>query len=117
MSAKIITTAVALTILCATAIADFNTVTRAHEIALSSFRLPISPSGTLGIRKCANCEQGAYRVTTSTRYTVNGSDVDLREFRRLMLQIKNRDRVAVTVMHHLESDTISQVLVSLPDAD
>ena len=116
MRGKSIITAVALTILCATAAADFNTVTRAHEVALSSFRLPISPSGTLGIRKCASCELGAYRVTTSTRYTVNGSDVDLREFRRLMLQVKNRDRVAVTVMHHLESDTVTQVQVSLPDA-
>lgn len=93
--------------------ADFRTVTRAYEIALSDLRLPVTESGSVGVKNCAACESRSLRVTTSTRYLINSQDVDLREFRRQLLQIRNRSSKAVTVKHHLESDTVAAVSVSI----
>lgn len=93
--------------------ADFRTVTRAHEIALSDFRLPVTDSGSVGVKNCAACESRSLRVTTATRYLINGQEVDLREFRRQILQVRDRNSKAVTVMHNLESDTVATVAVSI----
>ena len=116
MLGKIFTIAT-LCVLSMTAAADFKTVVRAHEVQLSNFRLPITPNSSLGMRKCGECPMQALRVTTNTRYTVNGEAVDLKEFRRRVLQLRKRDRADLIVQHHLESDTVTLVAVSLPQTD
>ncbi|MCB1845232.1 MAG: hypothetical protein KDI09_19855, partial [Halioglobus sp.] len=47
--------------LSAIASADFRTVTRAYEASLDGFRLPVSSSGSLGIRSCETCDNLSLR--------------------------------------------------------
>ncbi len=116
MTKQILVT-LSLALLATLASAEFVTLQRAHEIALSDFRAPQSVNGTLGISRCAGCEPGSYRVTSRTRYVVNKRDVDLAEFRRLVSLVRERSSVAVTVLHHQESDTITLVQVTLRGID
>lgn len=95
---------------------EFRTVARAYETLLSDLRLPISPSGTVGIRNCGSCKEGPLRVSVSTVYRVNGTAVDLREFRRLALQVRDRNQAFVTVKLDLASDTVTEVSLSVPEA-
>jgi hypothetical protein len=101
-----------LSALCAVASADFRTVNRAYEAALDGFRLPVSESSTLGIRTCETCEHQSLRVTNNTRYFVNRSAVDLKEFRRQVLQIRDRKFQAVIVKLDLESDVVTSVSIN-----
>lgn len=107
----------ALSALSMTAVADFNTVARAYELKLSNFRLPITPNSSLGMRTCAECSMQALRVTSNTQYSINGEAMDLKEFRKRVFQIRNRDKANLLVKHHLETDTVTKVSVSLPRKD
>jgi biopolymer transport protein ExbD len=102
-----------LSALSLTAGADFRTVSRAYEATLASVQLPVSASGTLTIRACANCKVQRFRVTSDTRYTINESEVELEEFRRQLLQVRNRDTQAVIVKHDLATDVVTSVSVRL----
>jgi biopolymer transport protein ExbD len=95
------------------AAADFEVVTLAHEIALSNFIAPATQNGGLAFKACAECENVSVRVTSNTQYVVNDKVVKLDKFRQALLQVRNRDEVAVLVVHHLESDTIVSVLVTI----
>ncbi|NOR67496.1 MAG: hypothetical protein GQ528_09075 [Woeseiaceae bacterium] len=53
------------------------------------------------------------RVTGKTRYVVNDRGVVLAEFKNQLRRVRNRNAVAATVMHHLESNTITAVRVNL----
>jgi len=112
-----ITTVAVLALLAGGASAEFRTVAEAHELMLSDVRLPIYAGGTLGIRNCRTCDKGPMRVTPRTVWEVNGRAVELKEFRRLALLQRDRSRVDVTVIQHLESNTVTRVAISLPDAE
>ena len=94
------------------AAADFTTVAEAYELRLSDFRVPATPSSGVVFRKCSDCDMMTLRVTPSTQYMFNGKSYPLKEFRRLVFNITNRERTAVTLMHHLESDVVMSVSVS-----
>ncbi|MFQ6006380.1 MAG: hypothetical protein ACE5OQ_12855 [Woeseia sp.] len=95
------------------AVADFKTVTEAYEVAVSDMRLPQHAGGTLTFRQCAECESQTLFATGRTRYVLNDRDVDLAELKkRLALLTNPRDKTA-TVMHHLESNTITAIWVRL----
>lgn len=98
--------------LCASlpAAAIFEVVSKAHEVPLSDLRLPGSTSGTLTFKSCKDCDYETVRVTASTQYEANRQSLTLDEFRNALAQITNR-QVTVTVLHHLESDTIKAVRV------
>ncbi len=95
------------------AAADFRTITEAYEVYLSDLRLPGSENGTLTFRRCPSCEAQTLRVTGKTRYVVNDRGVALAEFKNQLRRVRNRNAVAATVMHHLESNTITAVSVKL----
>ena len=116
MFKKIIVIA-ALSAICTAATADFKTVARAYEVKLSNFRLPITPNSSLGMRTCGECPMQALKVTSATTYKINGAAVDLKEFRRIVFQIRDRNSANLIVKHHLESDTVTQVAVSVPKSD
>ena len=104
------------TALCAlslSAAAQFTTIAPAYEIALSNFRPPATQSGGLAFRKCDSCELQRLRVTPSTSYSVNGHAVVLKEFRKALRTANDRDSITVVVKHHLESDTVVSVAVSI----
>jgi hypothetical protein len=91
--------------------ANFEIVSKAHEVSLADLRLPGSTSGTLTFKPCADCDYQTVRVTVRTQYEVNRRSVDLEDFRTQLDSIRDRREKTVTVVHHLESDTIKAVRV------
>lgn len=89
--------------------ADFQTVSRAYEVALSDFRMAATHNGAVIFRRCADCEATAVRVTPKTLYQLNGQPVTLREFRKSIFQVRDRAAGTIIVLHHLESDTVESV--------
>ena len=92
------------------AAADFTTITAAYEVAVSDLRMPRITGGTLTFRQCSDCELQTLLVTSRTRYVLNDRDVELAEFKERLAGAGNK---ASTVMHHLESNTITAIMVSL----
>ena len=91
---------------------NFVTVIEAYEVQLSDLRLPESTGGTLAFRPCAECDYETVRVTAGTRYEANDQAYALEEFRLELERIPDPQEQSVTVMHHLESNTITAVRVS-----
>ncbi len=95
------------------AAADFTTITAAYEVAVGDLRLPGTEGGTLTFRQCSDCELQTLRVTGKTRYVLNDRDFALAEFRKQLKHVRKQKDETATVMHHLESNTITAVMVSL----
>ncbi|MEM7431473.1 MAG: hypothetical protein AAF351_05980 [Pseudomonadota bacterium] len=93
--------------------AQAQIVSQAHEVMLSDLRTPSSASGTVAFRACDECEHTVVRVTASTRYSINGKVVRFADFSKAVATASNRDDVAALVLHHLESDTVEAIDVSL----
>lgn len=100
-------------VLFTTANADFRTVNRAYEAQLSGITLPVTENGSIGFRKCAECEPVTLSVTTRTTYHVNGENVSLQEFRRAVLQVRDRRGRVAIVKHDIESDVVTAVSIRL----
>ncbi len=95
------------------ATADFTTITEAYEVAVSDMRLPRNTGGTLTFRQCADCEAQTLLVNSRTRYVLNDRDVELAEFKERLTLVKRPRDATATVMHHLESNTITAVMIRL----
>jgi len=95
------------------AFAEFTTVTLASEVRLSEFRLPASVNGIATFKPCGACELKTVSVNADTRYRLNGQFVALPDIRRTLASVTNRNRKTVIVMHHLESDLITQISINL----
>ena len=93
------------------ATANFEIVSKAHEVSLADLRLPGSTAGTLRFKACSDCDYQTVRVTAATQYEVNRQSVGLEAFRTQLSTIRDRREKTVTVLHHLESDTIKAVRV------
>lgn len=93
------------------AAASFEIVSKAHEVSLADLRLPASTSGTLTFKPCKDCDYRTVRVTVQTQYETNRQRLALEDFRRQLGTVRNRQNVSVTVLHHLESDTIKAIRV------
>jgi len=103
----------ALLLLSLSAAAEFKTVSLAYEVALSNFRVPATPSSGVIFRECTECNSKAVRVTADTLYKINGKAVTLKEFRKSVFRIRRRAETTVIVLHHLETDTIVSVSVTI----
>ena len=103
----------ALLVVSLPAIAEFTTISRAYEVALSGFRVPATPSSGIIFKECEECDFVTVRVTPNTQYIVNGRSLPLKDFRKAVFQVTHRDTTPVTVLHHLESDTIVSVTVAI----
>ena len=95
------------------AVADFKTVIEAHEVPLDQFIAPVSSSGMLSFRTCTDCDLVSARLTPNTKYYVDRKAVELREFRRAFFSLRNRNAASLTVLEHLETDTITAVKLYL----
>ena len=95
------------------ATAGLTTVTAAYEVAVTDLRLPVSVNGTLTFKQCPDCDAQTLRVTSKTRYVLNDRNVGLAEFKNQLKRVRNRKTEAATVMHHLESNTITAISVNL----
>lgn len=102
-----------LAIVSFSASADFRTLQRAYEVVLSDFRTPATPNGTVSFQPCEACDVLTVRVTPNTRYKVNNDFVELAEFRQQIRTIIDRDAETIIVLHHLETDTVATISVTL----
>jgi hypothetical protein len=93
--------------------ADFKTVSLAHEVSLSNFRVPISTNSVVSFKNCDNCEPQTARATPQTQYILNGQPVPLKEFREMVFQVKDRAHTAVIVLQHLETNSVISVSVNI----
>jgi hypothetical protein len=91
------------------AAADFTTIERAYEVPLSLLRIPASTSGSVMFRECAQCEQFSVPVTSNTEFSINGKAVLLRDFRKSLFKIRDRESEVITVRRNLQSNTITAV--------
>ncbi|NIV18338.1 MAG: hypothetical protein GWN47_07960 [Woeseiaceae bacterium] len=110
-----IKTLLSITILCIGLMtnAQAEVVSQAYEVALSDLRAPANENGTAAFKECSTCQYKVVRVTSATRYTISQRAVRLEEFRKAIRAATNRENTAVTVLHHLASDTIEAINVSL----
>ena len=110
-----IKTLIAVTLLCLGQLA-FGlgaVISQGYEISLSKFRAPATVNGNVAFQECDECDRMNVRVTDGTRYAVNGKAVRLEDFKKAIARVSDRDEVTLTVLHHLESDTIEMIAVSL----
>ena len=112
---KLITkiSAAALLALSFTAGADFVTVERAYEVPLNLYRMPATSAGALAFKECDACDLRTIRVGANTRYVINGKRVELAAFRKALARVNDRKHTFIIVLHHLESDTVTQVTANL----
>lgn len=102
-----------LAALSCTALADMRTVTKAFEVGIGDFRAPGAANGTLAMRPCVGCDFETLRVTTQTRYTINGEVVTLNDFRLALQQTTSRSKSIIVVSHNVDTDTVKAVSVRL----
>ena len=101
---------VALLSLSAPLFAGLGKVTsQGYEVLLRNFTAPATVSGGVTFRECDDCDSRTIRVVSGTRYAINGKTVRLEDLRRAILQVPDREAASVTVLHHLESDTIELI--------
>ena len=95
------------------AMAEFTTISRAYEAVLSDTRVPATPNSGIIFKECADCDMRTLRVTPDTQYLVNGKSVTLKDFRKSVFQVRERANTAITILHHLESDTVVSVSATI----
>ena len=88
-------------------------VQEAYEVALSDLRLPRAQGGTIAFKECDTCDYVRLRVSAGTTYRINGQAVPLKRFRDAMRKVADRENEAVTVLHHLKLNQVTDVSVTL----
>ncbi len=92
--------------------ADPQIISRAYELSLADFRAPATENGGVIFRACSDCEFIAARVGPATQYKLNGQDIKLSDLRKELRSVRDRKSVSVTVLRHLESNTIELISVT-----
>jgi hypothetical protein len=110
---KLVFVALLCTAFPATSMSQGQVVSQAYEILLNNFQAPVSASSTIVFKECDTCESKYARVTEATVYSINGKSVRLEDFRVAMLQTDDRENAAVTILHHLESNTVESIDASI----
>lgn len=103
----------AVLILALPAAADFETVSRAYEVALSNLAVPTSTNGRINFKECDDCKNESARLTPNTDFVVNGRSVRFEKFRTIAKEVPEADSVPVTVLHHLESGTVVRLSLTV----
>lgn len=99
-----------------TAVADFRTIAEAHEVDLSNLRLPGNELGTVSFKLCSDCIAQVSRVNGNTRYAINDHAYPLSEFKKQLKLVRDPDKQNVSVLQHLESNTIQSIEVWIREA-
>ena len=108
-----IKTLLAVTLICLglSAAAEDRIISVAYEVEISDFTAPVTAHGGASFKPCGECDRIIVRVTSATRYSVNGKSVRLEDFRKAVRHADKRDVKGLVVLHHLESDTIKSIKV------
>ncbi len=112
MKIKLIITTI-LVVLAFPALADFETVSRAYEVNASSLTVPPSQNSRISFNQCEDCETTTVRLTSKTRYSVNGRTVRFDRFREAVQSARQSDQAGVFLLHHLQSDAVLSVSIIL----
>lgn len=89
-----------------------DVISNAHELTLSQFTAPATNNASIAFKECDDCERVRTRVTNATSYSFEGRKVRLDEFRAAVAQVRDRDESFVTVLRHLESNTVLAISVT-----
>lgn len=100
-----------LLVMSAAAMAQDYAPTRTYEVLVQSVRLPSSPSGTITVKECDDCNYETYRVTARTVYSVDGKPLRLKDFRAIIENLRLGNGHVVNVRRDLQSNTIVKVFV------
>lgn len=106
---KILVTAILFIAFATSAFGEGRVISKAYEALLNNFQAPQSVNGLVTFRECANCDALQFRVTAATRYAVDGRTVELEDFRLALLKASDRDSGSITVLYHLQSDSVEAV--------
>lgn len=112
MKFKILLTALVLSLAMPVA-AQITTVQRAHEVQMSTVRLPQSVSGTIAFKACSGCDFETKRVNGETQYLINDRALTLVKFREAIARLADNNEKYITVIHHLERDLITEVSITI----
>ncbi len=112
MKFKIVITAFML-MLAIPAAADFVTSARAYELVLSDLTVPPSQNSKLMFKECDDCDTRSIRLTPQTQFKIDGRSVRFDRFREVIRGVRKPDETLVIVLHHLESDTVKSISVTL----
>lgn len=101
---------VAVLVLSFSAGAQFRTINKAYEVPIENLRIPGTPSASLALRQCSDCDLITIRVTPDTQYVIYGQRFELAEFRRDFVRVRRSGyEKPVIVKHNLETDTVVSV--------
>jgi hypothetical protein len=89
-------------------------ISRGYELTLADFSPPATENSGVTFKPCPDCEFISTRVAPATRYTLDGRSVQLAQLRAELLDVRNQESVLITVLRHLESNTIVSVSVTRP---
>jgi hypothetical protein len=92
--------------------AQGEVISQAYELTLKQFTVPTTNNSGIAFKECDECEVQRMRVTDNTSYSVNGKHVRLDEFRQAVAQLRGSDNASITVLQHLESNTVLAISVT-----
>jgi hypothetical protein len=95
------------------AFADFETVSRAYELEPDLVSVPPTPSSRIHFSECSGCVATSAQLTSKTRFSVDGKTVTFEGFCDAVRLAQRSERSGVILQHHLESDAVISVSVSL----
>ncbi|MBT8079590.1 MAG: hypothetical protein KJO31_13515 [Gammaproteobacteria bacterium] len=93
------------------AAAELRTITEVYEVDMPDLRLPSIEGGTVSFKTCSECEFRTLRVRSGARFVLNGKDVTLKKFTMAVSNVANREDLIIDVFHHLESNTVTALMV------
>ena len=110
-----IKTLVAIALICfgLSAAAEDRIISLAYEVEISDFNAPVTAHGGASFKPCGTCDRVIVRVTPATLYSINGNAVRLEDFRKAVRQADDDDVKGLVVLHHLESNTIESIKISI----
>ncbi len=87
-------------------------VSQAYELTMDQFTAPTTANSNIAFKECEDCQVLRMRVSAATSYTVNGKQVRLDDFRLAVAELRGNEQASVTVLHHLESNTVQSISVT-----
>ena len=91
--------------------ADWERPQESHEARLSELRLPQNDVGTVGFKPCGDCAYVTKRVNANTAWVLDGQKMSLKDFKRNLRRISDREGTPVTVVENLELEQVTRVSV------
>jgi len=95
------------------ALADLRTVSMAYELNPSHVNVPPTPNSSMRFSECGECDAITAQLTAETLFKVEGKKVSFRDFREAIKLAKRSDHSGIVLQHHLASNAVVFVSVSL----